>query len=286
MPKSEGLRRAILAAIGLALAGLAACGPKPAGTYAHTGGVVDGWLRWGHGNMGQRYSANTQITPDNVKDLQVAWTYRTGDLSAARPSMPTWRSRRRPSWPTTRCICASPRNRIIALDPTTGKQKWMFDAASRHQRRHRHHLPRRVLLEGQRKRRGRLLAAHLRRHHRRQDVGAGCRHRQAVRRLSASTASVDLHDNLGFIEKPGLYGVSSAPTIVGDMVITGSKIIDFHNTDMPGGVVRALNARTGEVVWAFDRRAAGPCRPGRRQDLIRAAPPMCGRPCRWMRSAT
>ena len=35
------------------------------------------------------------------------------------------------------------------------------------------------------------------------------------------------------------------------MVITGSKIIDFHNTDMPGGVVRALDARTGKVVWAF-----------------------------------
>jgi quinoprotein glucose dehydrogenase len=38
---------------------------------------------------------------------------------------------------------------------------------------------------------------------------------------------------------------------VGDKVITGSKIIDFHNTDMPGGVVRALDARTGALVWAF-----------------------------------
>ena len=62
---------------------------------------------------------------------------------------------------------------------------------------------------------------------------------------------VNLHDNLGYIEKPGLYGVSSAPTIAGDLVITGSKIIDFHNTDMPGGVVRAFDARTGKVVWAF-----------------------------------
>jgi len=39
------------------------------------------------------------------------------------------------------------------------------------------------------------------------------------------------------------------------MVITGSKIIDFHNTDMPGGVVRALDARTGKVVWAFTAAA-------------------------------
>jgi quinoprotein glucose dehydrogenase len=70
---------------------------------------------------------------------------------------------------------------------------------------------------------------------------------------------VDLHDNLGFIEKPGLYGVSSAPTIVGDKVITGSKIIDFHHVDMPGGVVRALDARSGAVVWAFT--AASPNAP-------------------------
>jgi quinoprotein glucose dehydrogenase len=39
--------------------------------------------------------------------------------------------------------------------------------------------------------------------------------------------------------------------VVGDKVITGSKIIDFHNVDMPGGVVRALDARTGKLVWAF-----------------------------------
>ena len=66
-------------------------------------------------------------------------------------------------------------------------------------------------------------------------------------------------------------GISSAPTIVGDKVITGSKIIDFHNTDMPGGVVRALDARTGKVVWAFT--AAPPDQPqGDAQHYPRSAP--------------
>jgi quinoprotein glucose dehydrogenase len=82
---------------------------------------------------------------------------------------------------------------------------------------------------------------------------------------------IDLHDNLGFVEKPGLYGVSSAPTVVGDKVITGSKIIDFHNVDMPGGVVRALDARTGAVVWAFT--AAPPSLPpGDGKTYPRSAP--------------
>ncbi|MFV5503103.1 hypothetical protein [Acinetobacter sp. 226] len=31
--------------------------------------------------MGDRFAQFTQINKDNVKDLKVAWTYRTGDLA-------------------------------------------------------------------------------------------------------------------------------------------------------------------------------------------------------------
>jgi len=51
---------------------LAGCDGKPKANYS--GGVVDGWPVWGYGAMGQRHSANTQITPENVKYLKVAWT--------------------------------------------------------------------------------------------------------------------------------------------------------------------------------------------------------------------
>src|ERR1700755_1065805 len=80
MPKS-GNRGHWFAALSLmALGVLAACDDGK--RYDSKGGAVDGWPVWGHTPSGQRYSANTQITPDNVKDLKVAWTYRTGDLSA------------------------------------------------------------------------------------------------------------------------------------------------------------------------------------------------------------
>jgi len=72
---------AAFAATVLAALALTGCDDKPDRSYSHSGGVVDGWPVWGHGGLGQRYSANTQIAPDNVKDLKVAWTYRTGDLS-------------------------------------------------------------------------------------------------------------------------------------------------------------------------------------------------------------
>ncbi|HWM60579.1 MAG TPA: pyrroloquinoline quinone-dependent dehydrogenase [Rhizomicrobium sp.] len=236
-----------MAATSLALAG---CDGKPEGTYSHSGGVVDGWPVWGHGSAGQRYSANTQITPENVKDLKLAWTYRTGDLSKpgehadlAFEATPILANK-------TLYLC-SPRSRIIALDPTTGKQKWMFDA-------HPHTAGATVIVcrgvsywkDSQATSNkecsqrifggtidGKMWALDA-------DTGKPCEG-------FGDHGKVDLHQGLGFIEKPGLWGISSAPAIVGDMVITGSKIIDFHNTDMPGGVVRALDARSGKVVWAF-----------------------------------
>ena len=38
------------------------------------------WPSWGASPEGTRYSAANQITPDNVEQLQVAWTYSTGEL--------------------------------------------------------------------------------------------------------------------------------------------------------------------------------------------------------------
>jgi quinoprotein glucose dehydrogenase len=258
----------------LALAGfmLAGCDNKPV-SYSHAGGVVDGWPVWGHGSMGQRYSANTQITPENVKDLKVAWVYRTGDLSGpgkhadlAFEATPILAN-------NTLYLC-SPRSRIAALDPTTGRQKWMFDA-------HPDIYGATVIT-------CRGVSYWQDSQSSGESSGKECSKRifagtidGKMWALDADTGrpcedfgdhgKVDLHEGLGYIEKPGLWGISSAPTIVGDKVITGSKIIDFHNTDMPGGVVRALDAHTGKVVWAFT--GAPPDQPqGDAQHYPRSAP--------------
>ena len=73
MPKTGNRCLAVLALLLL-------CACDDGKRHDTRGGVVDGWPVWGHTQSGQRYSANTQITPENVKDLKVAWTYRTGDL--------------------------------------------------------------------------------------------------------------------------------------------------------------------------------------------------------------
>ena len=63
----------------LLAASLIACGGDPAPD--HTGPVAD-WRHYGGDQGGQRFSPLTQVTPENVSELEVAWIYRTGDVSA------------------------------------------------------------------------------------------------------------------------------------------------------------------------------------------------------------
>src|SRR5882762_10608794 len=116
-------RQALAAAVLTLLAG---CDGQPKDSTSHLGGVVDGWPVWGQGAKGQRHSANTQITPENVKYLKVAWTYRTGDLSKpGEKALLAFEAT--PILANNTLYLCSPRNRIAALDPTTGKEKWMRD---------------------------------------------------------------------------------------------------------------------------------------------------------------
>src|ERR1700710_2242708 len=70
MFKTGNRGRLMAALVSLAWAGLALTGCDSRPAYNHSGGIVDGWPVWGHGAAGQRHSANTQITPGNVKDLK------------------------------------------------------------------------------------------------------------------------------------------------------------------------------------------------------------------------
>ena len=45
-----------------------------------TASAAADWPAYGRTQEGTRYSPLQQITPENVKNLQVAWTFRTGDL--------------------------------------------------------------------------------------------------------------------------------------------------------------------------------------------------------------
>ena len=48
------------------------------------------------------------------------------------------------------------------------------------------------------------------------------------------------------------YWSSSPPAIIGDKLIVGGSVIDNLSINIPGGVVRAYDIRTGELIWYWD----------------------------------
>ena len=99
------------------------------------------WPTYGHDAGGMRFSPLTQITPANVDQLKVAWVYHmkpaapapaAGEVDAA-PGRGRGRGGSGLSGSETTPIIANgvmylstPYGRVVALDPTTGKEAWAF----------------------------------------------------------------------------------------------------------------------------------------------------------------
>jgi quinoprotein glucose dehydrogenase len=86
-----------------------------------------GWQFYGGDQGGQRYSTAAQITPANVSNLSVAWTYSTGDMATKGDAMKRASFENTPILAEGRLYVCSPFNEVSALDPGTGKQLWRFD---------------------------------------------------------------------------------------------------------------------------------------------------------------
>src|SRR3984957_12482019 len=98
------------------------------GFYAHSQVQSESdWPNYGNDPGGMRHSALSQINRENVAKLKVAWTYHTGDISDGKERP------KRSGFETTPILVdgtlylTTPFNRVIALDPETGKQRWAYD---------------------------------------------------------------------------------------------------------------------------------------------------------------
>jgi len=78
------------------------------------------WPHYGGSPEGTRYSPLTQVTPDNVRALEVAWTYDTGDAFKGSEMQC------QPVVAHGVLYATSPKLRVFALDAATGALKWSF----------------------------------------------------------------------------------------------------------------------------------------------------------------
>ena len=78
------------------------------------------WTQVGQDSGHGKYSTLDQINTTNVAKLQRAWTFHTGDKSGFFESTPLI---------IGDTLYVSAQNGVFALDPTTGMQKWKFEAA-------------------------------------------------------------------------------------------------------------------------------------------------------------
>ena len=96
----------------------AASGSSPGG---------DDWPTYGRDPGGMRYSPLSQINRETVRRLKVAWTFHTGDLSDGKGEMKRSGFETTPVVVDGRMYLTTPFNRVLALDPQTGRQAWAYD---------------------------------------------------------------------------------------------------------------------------------------------------------------
>jgi quinoprotein glucose dehydrogenase len=223
------------------------------------------WPTYGHDPGGMRFSPVAQITPANVSQLEVAWVYHmrpattavSGAGAAGAPAQGRGRGRGRggsgfAQSETTPLVVngvmylTTPYGRVVALDPTTGKEVWVFEVpAGNPSTRGVEYWagdartpPQIVFGTGN----GRLYSV---------DAKTG-RPNDAF----GDHGSLDLNTPEILQGMPGSVGLSSPPTMFKHLIITGSR--NQENPPRgPAGDVRAWDIHTGKLVWTF-RAIPGP----------------------------
>lgn len=224
------------------------------------------WAHYGNTPGATRFAALDQITRSNVKDLQVAWTYRTGDVPVS-PGGGGAEDQLTPLQIGNKVFVCTPHNNVIALDATTGKELWKTEINAKQKKWMRcrglaYFDATQPLAQPSVAGATPVKAVSV-------AAGAACQRRVLMNSvapelvaLDANTGAfcedfgthgrVDLRAGMGKGADKGQYYPTSAPTLAGTTIVIGGRVADNVSTDMPGGVVRGFDVITGAQRWAFD----------------------------------
>jgi quinoprotein glucose dehydrogenase len=213
-----------------------------------------GWPNYGNDPGGSRYSAARQIDRTNVRKLQPVWTYRTGALEQQTHLIEKATFETTPILVEDRLFLTTPYNHVVALNPETGAKLWEYDA----------HVN---LAQNYSEVSSRGVSAWI---DSKAKPGQPCRLRIFMGTLDGRLIAIDgktgqpcgdfgakgeidlAQGAATATEWTGGYQVTSAPAVAGDLVITGSSIADNWKVDTGRGIVRAYDARTGQLRWTWN----------------------------------
>lgn len=225
------------------------------------------WSTFNGDLRAQKYSPLTQITPENVGNLAVAWQTRTGDVAQGgttpagmhtRANFPEGENLPATVWSATPLFVndtlylGTPFYRIFALEPDTGKTKWIYDTKSSLQALTQPDLKNRGVAYWQ-------AAA--------PEAGAPCQKRVYIGTMDAHLHAVDADTGIACADF-GVNGVVDVdqwnvenakwplsllqpPTVHDDMLFLGWAGKDWAFEIDPPGTLFALDARTGAKLWEF-----------------------------------
>jgi quinoprotein glucose dehydrogenase len=202
------------------------------------------WPAYGNDQGGTRFSPLTQITPQNVDQLQVAWEADTGP---AEPSMSVSLEVTPINVGDALYLCNA-YNAVISLDAETGHERWRYNMT-------RDAPPSGKPCRGVS-------------YFRVPQANGLCAERilaasetPELFALDAATGKpcpdfgvdgrVALKDGMGDVPF-GYYSVTSAPQIIRGKAVLGGGVVDGQFWGEPSGVIRAYDAVTGRLAWAFD----------------------------------
>ena len=208
------------------------------------------WPFYGGDQAGSKYSSLTGINKSNVHKRKLAWRWETGETPLPEYGTSPGMFEVTPLMIDGVLYLSTPYNKVVALEPSTGRQLWVYDP--------------KAYLDGQVPngtgfvhrgvaawRAGATGPLRILMNSRYRLIDLDARSGQPVAEFG-DNGVVNLLSGLPWEVNPKHYTNTSPPVVYKDLVIVGNGVADrlIYKKDPPGDV-RAYSAVTGKLVWSF-----------------------------------
>lgn len=194
--------------------------------------TTDGDGDWGDylgGADRNHYSELTQINPDNVANLKIAWTYSTADSGQMQVN---------PLIIDGVLYGVTPTVQAFALDAATGKELWTF--GDKLNAWHSNSRGVAYWTDGQEKRILHTIGSYL--------YCVDAKTGKAITSFGKN-GRIDLHDGLPEIAKDKFIVSNTPGTVFEDLIVMPLRLSE--GADAAPGDIRAFNVKTGKLAWTF-----------------------------------